>query len=49
MFPVTDFVVEDIKASTKMKAKKWNQSFGPLEVEKQWFYYQLNRIAPVVV
>ncbi len=49
MFPVTDFVVEDIKASTKKKAKKWNQSFSPLEVGKQWFYYQLNRIAPVVV
>ncbi len=47
IFPVTDFVVEDIKASTKKKAKKWNQSFSPLEVGKEWFYYQLNRIAPV--
>lgn len=49
LFPVTDFVVEDIKASTKKNAKKWNQSFSPLEVGKQWFYYQLNRIAPVAV
>ncbi len=49
LFPVTDFVVEDIKASTKNRAYKWNQSFSPLEVGKKWFYYQLNRIAPVVV
>lgn len=49
IFPVTDFVVEDIKALTKKKAKKWNQSFSPLEVGKEWFYYQLNRIAPVVL
>ena len=49
MFPITDFVVEDIKASTKKNAKRWNLSFSPLEVGKQWFYYQLNRIAPVVV
>ncbi len=44
MFPITDFVVEDIKASTKKQAKKWNQSFSPLEIGKQWFYYQLNRM-----
>lgn len=49
MFPITDFVVEDIKATTKKKAKKWNLSFSPLEVGKQWFYYQLSRIAPVVL
>ncbi len=49
LFPVTDFVVEDLMASTKKRAKKWNQSFSPLEVGKQWFYYQLNRIAPVVI
>lgn len=49
IFPITDFVVEDIKASTKKGAKKWNLSFSPLEVGKQWFYYQLNRIAPVVL
>lgn len=49
MFPITDFVIEDIKATTKKKAKKWNLSFSPLEVGKQWFYYQLRRIAPVVL
>jgi hypothetical protein len=49
IFPITDFVVEDIKATTKKSAKKWNLSFSPLEVGKQWFYYQLSRIAPIVL
>jgi hypothetical protein len=31
MFPITDFVVEDIKARTKGK-RKWDVSFSPLEV-----------------
>ncbi len=43
MFPITNFVVEDIKARTWKNAKKWNLSFSPLEVGKQWFYYELNR------
>ena len=49
IFPITDFVVEDVKAITKKKAKKWNLSFSPLEVGKQWFYYQLSRIATVAL
>jgi hypothetical protein len=29
IFPVTDFVVEDIKARTPKGKKKWNISFSP--------------------
>jgi hypothetical protein len=47
MFPVTAFVVEDIKAKTWKNGRKWNVSFSPLEVGKQWFYAELARIAPV--
>lgn len=47
MFPITCFVVEDIKAITWKNGRKWNQSFSPIEVGKQWFYQQLNRVAPV--
>ncbi len=43
MFPATHICVEDIKAETKERAKKWNQSFSPLEVGKQWFYTQLQK------
>lgn len=40
MFPITDLVVEDIKAMTKGK-RRWDASFSPLEVGKRWFYDQL--------
>ena len=47
LFPVQVFVVEDIQASTKARKKRWNTSFSPLEVGKQWFYEELGKLAPV--
>jgi hypothetical protein len=47
LFPVSLFVVEDIKASTKPTKRRWNRSFSPLEVGKQWFYAGLRKLAPV--
>ena len=46
LFPVSVFVVEDIKARTHGK-KRWDQSFSPLEVGKQWFYAELGQLASV--
>ncbi len=46
LFPVSVFVVEDIKAHTAGK-KRWDQSFSPLEVGKQWFYAELGQLATV--
>jgi hypothetical protein len=43
LFPISDFVVEDIKATT-FKGKKWNRSFSPLECGKQWFYSELRKL-----
>ncbi len=43
LFPVTDVIVEDIKARSKGK-KRWDQSFSPLEVGKQWFYAQISNL-----
>ena len=43
MFPATHICVEDIKAETKERAKKWNQSFSPLEVGKHWFYAEIQK------
>jgi hypothetical protein len=43
MFPITDFIVEDIKAWTKGK-RRWDQSFSPLEVGKKWFYGELEKL-----
>ena len=46
LFPVSVFVVEDIKATTRGK-RRWDQSFSPLEVGKHWFYGELSKLAPV--
>ena len=43
LFPITHVCVEDIKAKTIERAKKWNQSFSPLEVGKQWFYSEIQK------
>jgi hypothetical protein len=46
LYPITAFVVEDIRAQT-MGKRRWDLSFSPLEVGKQWFYAELARLAPV--
>jgi len=46
LFPVSVFVVEDIKATTRGKPR-WDQSFSPLEVGKHWFYEELGKLAAV--
>ena len=47
MFPITDFVVEDIAATTKKGKRRWNTSFSPLEVGKRWFYAELEKLGSV--
>ena len=44
IFPITDYVVEDIQAKTRKGCRKWNRSFSPLEVGKKWFYEQIARL-----
>jgi hypothetical protein len=48
LFPVSVFVVEDIKATTKGK-RAWDQAFSPLQVGKAWFYAELAKLAPVQI
>lgn len=47
IYPITDIVVEDIKAVTKRGKRKWNCSFSPLEIGKKWFYEELKRFGKV--
>lgn len=46
MYPITHFVVEDIKARTTGK-RRWDESFSPLQIGKNWFYTELGKVAPV--
>ena len=43
LYPITHVCVEDIKARTIERAQKWNTSFSPLEVGKQWFYTEVRK------
>ena len=43
LYPITHVCVEDIKARTIKRARKWNMSFSPLEVGKQWFYTEVKK------
>ena len=43
LYRITSVCVEDIKARSIEGAKKWNQSFSPLEVGKHWFYTQIEK------
>jgi hypothetical protein len=47
LYPISAFVVEDIKARTFKNGRKWNVSFSPLEVGKQWFYETLRKVTRV--
>lgn len=42
MFPIQAVVLEDISAGPKKGQRRWNASFGPLQVGKQWFQQQLH-------
>lgn len=44
MYPITDVVVEDIKAVTKGK-RRWDVLFSPLQVGKEWFYSEVQKFA----
>ncbi len=43
MFPVQAVVCEDIKAKTKGQ-RRWDSSFSPLEVGKQYFYGEVRKV-----
>jgi hypothetical protein len=49
MFPVSGFIVENIQAKSRKGAKRWNSTFSPLEVGKQWFYSELRKLASLEI
>src|SRR5262245_40178188 len=44
VFPISQVVVEDIKAKTKGR-RHWDVRFSPLEVGKRWFYAEVRQLA----
>ena len=44
LFPVTDVIVEDIKAVTWRGKNAWNSTFSPLQIGKKWFYQRVRKL-----
>ena len=44
IIPISDAVVEDVAAVTKKGQRKWNSNFSPIEVGKEWFYDQIQKL-----
>ena len=42
--PISDVVVEDVAAMSKKGQRKWNIQFSPIEVGKEWFYDQIQKL-----
>jgi hypothetical protein len=38
IYPISIYVVEDIKAKSKEGQRNWNKNFSPLEIGKKYFY-----------
>ena len=38
IYPISIYVVEDIKAKNKERQRNWNKNFSPLEIGKKYFY-----------
>jgi hypothetical protein len=49
IFPISHIGIEDVKAETRKGCKRWNTSFSPLQVGKQWCYSELRRIAQLTI
>ena len=48
IYPITDVVIEDIKARTIGK-RRWDKSFSPLQVGKNWFYSVVIELASLTL
>jgi hypothetical protein len=49
IYPISDYVIEDIKAVSKEGKRKWNKSFSPLEVGKFYFYDKIRKIGKLTL
>ena len=44
ILPISDVVIEDVKAVTKKGCKLWNTNFSPIEHGKQWLYREIENL-----
>lgn len=44
IYPITDVIIEDVKAKTKGK-RKWDVLFSSIEIGKNWFYTEIQKMS----
>jgi len=44
VIPISDVVVEDVKAMTRRGQRRWNINFSPMAAGKEWFYEQIQKM-----
>src|SRR5260221_3279558 len=49
LYPITGYAIEDVKATTHSKTKRWNSSVAPLEVGKRWLYGELSKLGTLTL
>ena len=49
MFPITQFIIEDVCAVSLKDKRKWNRSFSPLEHGKNWFYGEIRKLGKLTL
>ncbi|MFX1519021.1 MAG: RRXRR domain-containing protein [Promethearchaeota archaeon] len=49
ILPLYYAVSEDVQATTRTNQRRWNSNFSPLEVGKQYFYSELEKLGLIVI
>ncbi len=49
LLPLDYAVTEDVNATTRKDQRRWNRNFSPLEVGKQYFYSELEKLGLIVI
>lgn len=49
IYPISSYVVEDIKAINKKSCRNWNRMFSPLQTGKTWFYTEVRKLGDLLL
>jgi hypothetical protein len=44
ILPISDVVIEDVRAETRKGCERWNSNFSPIEQGKQWLYKEIEQL-----
>lgn len=44
ILPISDVVIEDVRAETRKGCERWNSNFSPIEQGKHWLYKEIEQL-----